>query len=221
MRITRAKRYLLRRLGPPSPAMVVALIALFIALASGAYAAVTIPSNSVGTAQLKDGSVTARKLHNGAFTAAKIAFGTLLAKDFKPGQLPAGGRGDTGPSGVEGSAGPAGNAGATGATGSGAGPAGATGATGAKGSAGVVGIHVFHETFAIAAGPGKEVNKTMSCEGEELATGGGYTIPSGDELEVFANEPGAEDKGWHIGILNKSVTERTGSVYVVCAQHGS
>ena len=83
----------LRRLGAPSPAMVVALIALFIALGSGAYAATTLPHESVGTQQLKNGAVTASKLHNGAFTAAKIAYGTLLAKDFKAGQLPAGATG--------------------------------------------------------------------------------------------------------------------------------
>jgi hypothetical protein len=46
----------------PSPAMVVALIALFVALGGGAYAAFKLPKNSVGTKQLKKGAVTPPKL---------------------------------------------------------------------------------------------------------------------------------------------------------------
>ena len=44
----------------PSPAMAVALVALFVALAGGAYAQVS--ANSVGTAQLRNGAVTQPKL---------------------------------------------------------------------------------------------------------------------------------------------------------------
>ena len=44
----------------PSPAMVVSLIALFVALGGTSYAAITaVPKNSVGTPQLKNGAVTA------------------------------------------------------------------------------------------------------------------------------------------------------------------
>ena len=41
----------------PSPAMVVALLALFIALGGASYAAIKIPDNSVGAAQLKTNAV--------------------------------------------------------------------------------------------------------------------------------------------------------------------
>ena len=52
----------------PSPAMAVALVALFVALGSGAYAQVT--ANSVGTAQLRTGAVTHPKLaHNSVWHA--------------------------------------------------------------------------------------------------------------------------------------------------------
>jgi hypothetical protein len=60
-----------RRRGP-SPAMVVAVIALFVALGSGAYAAVTLPPNSVGAKQLKNAAVTPAKIQNGAVTSSKI-----------------------------------------------------------------------------------------------------------------------------------------------------
>jgi hypothetical protein len=57
--------------------MVVALIALFVALGTGAYAAINIPANSVGTAQLMNGAVTGSKIRNGTITGAKIRLGTL------------------------------------------------------------------------------------------------------------------------------------------------
>lgn len=63
------KKRLLHR---PSPALVVALIALFVALGGTSYAAFKIPRNSVGTAQLKAGSVSNGKIRNGAVSAAKI-----------------------------------------------------------------------------------------------------------------------------------------------------
>jgi len=43
----------------PSPALVISLIALFVALGGTSYAAITtLPKNSVGTAQSENGAVT-------------------------------------------------------------------------------------------------------------------------------------------------------------------
>src|SRR4051794_2655470 len=95
-----------------SYANVVATMALFVALGGGAYAAVTLPKNSVGRRQLKKGAVTSKK----------VADHSLLTKDFKAGQVPAG------PRGLRGLTGPAGQRGPTGLT-------GGTGKTGAPGPA--------------------------------------------------------------------------------------
>ena len=47
----------------PSPALVISLIALFVALGGTSYAAITVlPKNSVGTRQIKNGAVTGPKL---------------------------------------------------------------------------------------------------------------------------------------------------------------
>jgi hypothetical protein len=73
----------------PSPAMVVALVALFVALGGSAYA-FTVPKDSVGTAQLKDSAVTGVKLHDTAVTSSKVKPGSLLANDFKSGQIASG-----------------------------------------------------------------------------------------------------------------------------------
>ena len=96
------RRLLFRR---PSPAMIVACLALFVALAGGAYAATRLPKNSVGPAQLKAGAVTPPKLSAAAKTA--------LAK---PG--PKGEPGSRGPEGPRGDIGPRGDSGAKGDQGS-------------------------------------------------------------------------------------------------------
>jgi hypothetical protein len=49
-------------------ANVVAVIALFIALGGGAYAAVSLPANSVGTVQIRDGGVRSADLARGVRT---------------------------------------------------------------------------------------------------------------------------------------------------------
>ena len=62
-----------RRLHRPSPALVVACIALFVALSGFGYAAIKLPRNSVGTKQLRNGAVTGKKIAKNAVSGAKIA----------------------------------------------------------------------------------------------------------------------------------------------------
>lgn len=81
-----------KRLRAPSPAMIVACIALAIALSGVGYAAITIPNNSVGTAQLKNNAVSnaklqgnsvgSGKLQNNAVNSAKVADGSLTGDDI-------------------------------------------------------------------------------------------------------------------------------------------
>jgi hypothetical protein len=98
------RRVLMRR---PSPAMVVACLALAVALGGTGYAAVSLPRNSVGTDQLRAGAVT----------SAKVQDFTLRRSDFRPGTLLRGARGLPGPAGPTGAPGPAGPAGPAGAAG--------------------------------------------------------------------------------------------------------
>jgi hypothetical protein len=105
-------RRLLKRL---SPGTVLGGVALFLALGGGAYAAIEI--------KLSRHSVGYRELKRNSISSGKVRDGSLLAIDFRRGQIPAGATGPQGPKG---------DTGATGAP-------GATGATGAKGEPGATG----------------------------------------------------------------------------------
>lgn len=91
----------------PSPAMIVACLALLVALTGTSVAAVSqlVPRNSVGPAQIRSNAVTRPKIRNNAVNSAKVANQSLLAVDFAVGQIPAG---PAGPAGAAGPAGPPG-----------------------------------------------------------------------------------------------------------------
>ena len=80
----------------PSPALIISLIALFIALGGVTYAA-SLPRNSVGTAQLKRGAVrnsdifrgavSNSKLRRGAVTNSKLAANAVTGGKVRDGSL--------------------------------------------------------------------------------------------------------------------------------------
>ncbi len=71
-------------------ANVTATLALIVALGGTSYAAINLPTNSVGSKQLKKRAVTNSKLRANAVTSGIVKNGSLRAGDFKAGQLPAG-----------------------------------------------------------------------------------------------------------------------------------
>jgi hypothetical protein len=95
----------MRRIAP-SPAMVVALIALFVSLGGVSYGVATgfidsreLKNNAVSTKDLKNNDIRSRDVRNNALTGGDIADRSLLGKDFKAGELPKGDTGATGPRG--------------------------------------------------------------------------------------------------------------------------
>jgi hypothetical protein len=104
-----------RKMQPRSVYDVMAMIACFIAVAGGtAYAAATI-----GAGNIKNAAVRSRHIENGAVKnvdlaansvgSSNVSDGSLLAQDFKPGQLsqgPKGEKGDKGNQGDKGDPGP-------------------------------------------------------------------------------------------------------------------
>ncbi len=190
---------LLRR--RPSPAMVVASVALLVALGGTSIAAVSaLPARSVGTKQLKDKAVTKAKLASNAVTAAKVKNGTLLQADFKAGQLPAG-------------------------------PKGATGPQGPAGPAGTIGDLVLHTDSVTvpgsAEGNGSYFTREVSANcgsNEKGITGGTFWSGAADDKEqvtVFSRplyDSGSKRiTGWQARGGNDTTVNRTFTVYVACA----
>jgi hypothetical protein len=84
----------------PSPALVVGFVALLAALSGTAIA---LPgTNTVDSGDIKKAGVKRTDIAKDAVSSAKVKNASLLARDFKPGQLPAGPKGDAGPAGAKG-----------------------------------------------------------------------------------------------------------------------
>jgi hypothetical protein len=79
------------------------LLALFVALGGTSYATVVnVPRGSVGTLELKRNAVKAAKIAPNAVRTGHVLNASLLAEDFKPGQIPKGEKGDRGEKGDKG-----------------------------------------------------------------------------------------------------------------------
>jgi hypothetical protein len=132
------------RIARPSPALVIAIVALFVALGGTGYAAVQLPKASVGAKHLKKNSVSSAKVKNSS----------LLLGDFKASERSklhgvAGARGLSGTRGLEGLrglTGPRGLAGEAGSQGA-QGNAGADGTDGDPGSQGTLGRRVLRRLW--------------------------------------------------------------------------
>src|SRR5690242_8918221 len=91
------------RIRMPSPAMIVALLALCVALGGSAYAASKINGNNI-----RNGTISGKKLKNRTITSRQISRSTVRAlKDRRGLRGPRGFRGHNGAKGATGSAGTA------------------------------------------------------------------------------------------------------------------
>jgi hypothetical protein len=182
----------------PSPALVIASIALAISLGGTGYAAFKLPKGSVGSPQLRRGAVTSIKVRNRS----------LLAVDFKRGQLPA-----AAPAGLKGEKGDKGEKGEKGDPGPG-GPAGSQGAPGLSGL-----------EWVETAGGGSLTKKTVDakCPPGKKVVGGGYQLSgnaAGIGVEVV-DFPWSDLTFWRaIGTWPKGVFPTAWQlvVYAVCAR---
>ena len=198
----------------PSPAMIVACLALLVALGGTSVAAVNqLARNSVGTAQLQFGAVTTPKIRNAAvnngkvannaITSSKVRNSSLQRVDFAPGQLPAG------PTGPQGPAGPAGPAGA-------AGPAGVIGAITVRSQAITVTDALDNDVFTTG-------EATANCNsGERAVSGGAGWSDSNPGLELFVGrlvpvlDPNNRVVGFRASGLNDSGQSSTFTAYALC-----
>jgi hypothetical protein len=168
----------------PSPAMLIACVALMVSLGGVSYAAGVLPKNSVGTAQLK----------KSAITGAKVKNRSLMAADFKAGQLPAG---PHGPAGLPG-------------------PKGDKGDTGAAGAAGISGLEIVVRAPETVPAGQHGYGEAYCPTGKKPIGGGGGTTDGG--LAISHTGPNAN--GWFVDAENTAGVAVDLRVYAVCAKVG-
>jgi hypothetical protein len=135
----------------PSPALVVSLLALFVALGSSSLAAPVrdAAKKLITGAQIKDGSLTTKDIKNRS----------LLAGDFKAGQLRAGAPGQKGDPGAPGQ----------------------NGSDGAQGPSGVLSTHGFTGSIGTITGTGTGIGDWKFAGGTDAVT-----ITSGQRITATA-----------------------------------
>lgn len=188
----------------PSPAMLVAVVALLAALTGGAVGATLVTGD-----QIKDGTITGKDVKSGSLTGTQVKNGSLqlndlskLARTSLRGE-PAGGvaGGPAGPQGPQG-------------------PAGMQGPVGPQGPAGVVGAYV---RAAMAERVGQFLTAVAKCDEGDIATGGGYApnwvIPVGNSTP-WINDPQGVPRGWQVDATPPSNPLLSFNAYVVCLDTG-
>ena len=193
------------RVRRPSPALVVASVALGIALTGTGYASVlNVPDGSVTTAKIKNGAVTTPKLKNDAVTVDKLAAnavtagqvknGSLLKEDFKSGQLPAGPPGPQGPPGPR-------------------------GAPGAKGAPGIGDLQRVDSATSSSSSNSKAVVAT--CPSGKRVIGGGAQVTGSGANKVSINQSFPDSNGdrWNGNAVEVVATGASWQLhaYALCA----
>ena len=165
----------------PSPSMVVAFIALFMAIGGGSWAlAASLPSKSVGSKQLRRGAVRNANLANGAVTGAKVKDRSLTARDINVGSL----------QGV----------------GSAASAASATNAAHANAAAALDKVTYVRVQGAVAAAPSDLVHATgaasAACPSGMFAVGGGVGVTDSANTSVIDSFPEPGGQAWTVRVDN-------------------
>ena len=193
----------------PSPALVVALVALFVAFSGTATAALVMTGKNI-----KDGTITGKDVKNRALGTNKLSKSAVTSL-----------KAERGPAGPQGAAGPQG-------------PQGEAGVQGPKGDTGVAHIttRIAGIAFTANGSMGETKDGAAMCQAGESVVGGGYRLPSASILagsgvvNSFAavesrpanasGEPalnGQEPRGWYVEVQKGTDTDGTAAITVLCA----
>jgi hypothetical protein len=168
------------------------VLRVFLLIGGGAaFAAVKLPKKSVGAKQLKNNAVTSPKVKNHS----------LLAKDFKAGQLPKGPKGSVGPRGATGPQGPAGSD--------------------------AFGELVYKEGGLVEIGNNEQAGVQVGCDSGYHVVGGGIYSSSGELGEsVNSSYPSQRtnlefgNEGWAGFVDNTTGGTASAQAFAICAKAG-
>lgn len=193
----------------PSPAMIVALIALGFSMGGTALAA----SHYLITSAKQIAPGVLRKLHTVSVvqgTAGAVGAPGVPGAEGKQG--PEGKHGDEGPRGPRGEAGPVGERGEAGPRG----PEGKEGPQGKEGPAGSLGSVVRAEESRTLSYGGGSASIIAECPAGTHVIGGGFFS---ENPFVFAHVSREVGNGWEVAATNMNSSEvGTMTVYAMCAK---
>lgn len=199
------------RPSPPSPALAISCLALFVALAGTAFAAGVIRKNSVHSAQIANGAVRTADLGNGAVTGAKVATGAVGAGKLGAGAV---GSGELATGAVSASklAGAAVGAAALADNAVGSGKL----KDGAVGAVDLAEIAQAGQETTVPAG--QAGNLAVPCPAGTVVVGGGADGGSFADPMVVSERSG---NGWHVETKNSGATPAQLRVFAYCLKAGS
>ena len=183
---------MLRKMPRVSYANATATLALFIALSGGAYAATTLPANSVGTRQLKNSSVERAKIKNKAVNSAKVLDGSLTGTDISEatlGKVPSAAAADA-----------------------------AVNATNAAHAASSAALDKVTYKFVTASAPAEAdaTPATATCDAGQHVIGGGAKLADPALSLVDDSYPDAGNTAWTAHVANAPGAARDFTVYAIC-----
>lgn len=158
-------------------------------LGRAAYRAV-VPSNSVGTKQLQHNAVSAGKIAPNAVRTGHVLNGSLLAADFKAGQLPSGPQGPKGDKGDKGD----------------------KGSKGDQGIPGLTAVEAVRTTATIPAGA--YGGTTANCPTGKAVLGGGVNTSN---VSVVTTTSRPLSGQWEGRAFNTTAAAQLIEIYAVCA----
>ena len=200
----RRRRRLLRL---PSPALVVAMIALLVALGSGAYATVSVRHYpEFNGVDIIDHSLTGKDIKNHSLQT--VVFSGKAIRSLKGNAGPPGPQGPQGQQGAQGGQGPRGPTG----------PMGAPGSPGAPGATNVI----TRDVSGVVPASGNLLNLQIDCQPGEVATGGGAFDQGNPNIWIYQSgpspaSPNQTPTGWEASFHNTAGTAGTGYSFVICA----
>jgi Collagen triple helix repeat (20 copies) len=219
------RRPAVRRIPRPSPALIVAMIALFAGLSQTGLAGQALRAAGCNCG-------TSADIVDGSLTGIDIKDKSLTKKDFRGSvqgargpQGPRGEKGDTGGPGSPGTKGDKGDGGTPGAKGD-KGDSGPQGPKGDKGDPGVQGLPGFSkvdmasQTFSTrSGGGGDEYTWEVPCDDASHTVIGGGLWSTGeafDDERVMSSAPTGNRKGWRVKLDKRWGDLSNVTVYALC-----
>jgi hypothetical protein len=178
----------------PSPAMIVAIVALVCATTGSAVAGALITG-----AQIKNGTITGLDVRKETLTSAHVKNGSLRPVDFKGGKLPAGPQGPMGAQGAKGDQGP----------------------QGAQGVPGLAALQIVGVESPSSSSSSRNV--TVTCPaGKQLVGGGAEVIGASGDVALDESYPNTQTT-WIARAYEVNATADNWSLaaYAICAQVAS